>query len=189
MPMPIEGVYAMVQTNMSATLNIDWLLDIALDIIKPYNSQLSRDDLIAEVGAWIDSSTAGQLVYHPYISNAGERGPFIDSNARAGFVGLSSQHRFADLVRGVVEGLAYAARDCYEAMGTVPGEIRLTGGASKSAAVRAIFGNVLGSNITTSERKEAGAAGAAMMAAVNIGQYATMDDCVTAWVTPHLGVA
>ena len=38
-------------------------------------------------------------------------------------------------------------------------------------------------------REEAGAAGAAMMAAVAIGAYPTMDACIADWVTPLLGPA
>ena len=72
------------------------------------------------------------MLYHPYISEAGERGPFVNANARAGFIGLSSGHRFPDLLRAVVEGLGLAARDCYAAMGALPSELRLTGGAARS---------------------------------------------------------
>ena len=41
--------------------------------------------------------------------------------------------------------------------------------------------------VRVSSRDEAGAAGAAMMAAVAIGAYPTMDACVAEWVTPLLG--
>jgi len=104
-------------------------------------------------------------------------------------VGLNTKHQFGDLVRSVLEGLAFAARDCYLAMGTIPDEIRLTGGAARSQAVRTIFGSVLGTHLRTTERGEAGAAGAAMMAVVNIGHFASMDDCVRQWVHPLLGAA
>ena len=136
---------------------------------------------------WLSSSTPGELIYQPYIAEAGERGPIIDSTACAGYIGLNTRHGFADLVRGIVEGLALAARDCYTAMGTVPKEIRLTGGAARSQSLRQVFGNVLGTSLRTSSREEAGAAGAAMIAAVSIGHYATMDDCVSEWVSPLLG--
>ena len=43
--------------------------------------------------------------------------------------------------------------------------------------------------VRVSARQEAGAAGAAMMAAVAIGAYPTMDACVADWVTPLLGPA
>ncbi len=45
----------------------------------------------------------------------------------------------------------------------------------------------VGAPVRVSSREEAGAAGAAMMAAVAIGAYPTMDACIAEWVTPLLG--
>lgn len=80
-----------------------------------------------------------------------------------------------------------AGRDCYNAMGGVPEEIRMTGGAARSDSLRKIFGNVLATRLRTSTREEAGAAGAAMIAAVSVGCYSDMDSCIKDWVTPGLG--
>jgi erythritol kinase (D-erythritol 1-phosphate-forming) len=89
------------------------------------------------------------------------------------------------MVRAVFDGLALAARDCYAEMGPLPGRVRLTGGAARSAALRRILGGALGASIQTSEREEAGAAGVAMIAAVSLGIYPSMADCVRDWVTPY----
>lgn len=187
MPMPIPGVYAQMQSNMASTLNIDWLLDMAVDLMSSQGLARTRAELIGSLDGWVDQAQPAQIIYQPYISEAGERGPFIDASARAGFIGLNSGHRFADLVRAVFEGLAFAARDCYEAMGAVPAQLRVTGGAARSAHLRRIVGSVLNTKICTSSRDEAGAAGAAMMAAVAIGHYSSMDDCVADWVDPFIG--
>ena len=187
MTMPVPGIYAQMQSNMASTLNIDWLLDMAIGLIGSQGMACTRADLIPMIDGWIADARPAGILYQPYVSEAGERGPFIDVNARAGFVGLSVRHGFADLMRAVIEGLALAGRDCYGAMGAMPTEIRLTGGAARSAALRGIFGSVIGAGIRTSSREEAGAAGAAMMAAVAIGQYETMDDCAAEWVDPLLG--
>lgn len=189
MPLPIPGMVAQMQSNMAATLNIDWLLDVAADLLAEFGTRVPRDELIARVDGWLGGAAPGRVLYHPYISEAGERGPFVDGAARAGFAGLSSGHRFPDLLRAVVEGLGLAARDCYEAMGGVPGEVRLTGGAARSSALRGILGAALGARVRTSSRGEAGAAGAAMMAAVAVGAYADMDACIADWVAPTLGPA
>ena len=93
------------------------------------------------------------------------------------------------MVRAVFEGLAFAARDCYAAMGPLPREIRLTGGAARSPALRRILGAAIGADVRTSAREEAGAAGAAMIAAVCVGLYPSIDECVAEWVTPLLGEA
>ncbi|MER8500087.1 MULTISPECIES: FGGY-family carbohydrate kinase [unclassified Mesorhizobium] len=189
MTMPAPGVFAQMQSNMAATLNIDWVLGLASGILASQGITRTNGEMIALVDQWISSSEPGSLLYQPYVSEAGERGPFVDANARAGFIGISSRHGYADMVRAVFEGLAFAARDCYAAMGPLPKEIRLTGGAARSPALRKILGAAVGADIRTSEREEAGAAGAAMIAAVCVGQYASMDDCVSEWVTPLLRAA
>jgi erythritol kinase len=91
------------------------------------------------------------------------------------------------MVRSVVEGLALATRDCYHAMGELPSELRLSGGAARSKALRQTLAAAMAASVRVSQRDETGAAGAAMMAAVSIGAYATMDDCIAQWVTPFLG--
>jgi erythritol kinase len=94
---------------------------------------------------------------------------------------------FADLMRAVFEGLCFASRDCYSAMGDIPQEVRVTGGAARSKALRVMLASVLKARVRSVQREEAGAAGAAMMAAVQQKLYANMDDCADAWVNPLLG--
>ncbi len=189
MVLPVPGMAAQMQSNMAATLNIDWILGLAADLAGELGAPVSRADLIGRIEGWLAASRPGALIYHPYISEAGERGPFVNSRARAGFTGLSAGHGFADLLRAVVEGLGMAARDCYGAMGPMPAELRLSGGAARSPGLRAILGAATGAATRISAREEAGAAGAAMMAAVATGVYPDMAACVEAWVSPHLGPA
>ncbi|NPD16537.1 carbohydrate kinase [Xinfangfangia sp. D13-10-4-6] len=185
--LPVPGVVTQVQTNMAATLNVDWALGLAGDALRAFGHEVSHKELVVRIDAWLGESQPGQIVYHPYISEAGERGPFVNALARAGFTGFSQYHGFADLLRAVTEGLGHAMRDCYTAMGKLPGELRLTGGAARSAALRQIFAASVDAPVRVSQRDEAGAAGAAMMAAVAIGAYKSMDDCVNEWVIPLLG--
>jgi erythritol kinase (D-erythritol 1-phosphate-forming) len=189
MCMPAPGVYAQMQSNMAATLNIDWILSLAAGVLAGEGVKKSHGDMLGLVDGWVASAKPGGLLYQPYISEAGERGPFIDADARAGFIGLSMRHGFGDMVRAVVEGLALSARDCYLASGSVPKEVRLTGGAARSRSLRQILAAALGADVRTSSREEAGAAGAAMIAAVSIGLYQSMEECAAEWVTPLLGEA
>ena len=46
-------------------------------------------------------------------------------------------------MRAVYEGLCFAARDCYAAMGAAPEEVRVAGGAARSLALRRILASVL----------------------------------------------
>lgn len=187
--LPVPDRVTQVQTNMAATLNLDWALQVAEDLIAEMGDRPTHAELVAKIDGWMQKSEIGALVYHPYISEAGERGPFVDANARASLIGLNTNHRFADIVRAVIEGLGMAARDCYSAMGEMPTELRLTGGAARSAALRAVLAGALNTPVRVSNREEAGAAGCAMMAAVAIGAYDTMEDCIAEWTTPLLGAA
>ncbi|ETX30834.1 FGGY-family carbohydrate kinase [Roseivivax isoporae] len=185
--LPVPDLVTQVQTNMAATLNIDWALSLVEDLMAETGAAPSHADLVARIDGWMARSRPGALVYHPYISEAGERGPFVNADARASLVGLNASHRFPDVIRAVVEGLGMAARDCYAAMGDMPRELRLTGGAARSPALRRVLAAALDTPVRVSSRDEAGAAGCAMMAAVAIGAFDSMDACIARWTTPLLG--
>jgi erythritol kinase len=187
--LPVPDVVTQVQTNMAAALNIDWALAFAGDLLSEHGEAPSHAEMVARMDHWLGQSAPGTLLYHPYISEAGERGPFVDANARASLIGLNAGHRFPDLIRAVVEGIAMAARDCYGAMGDMPNELRLTGGAARSKSVRQVLAATLNIPVRVSERDEAGAAGCAMMAAVAIGIYPDMNACIAEWTTPLLGAS
>jgi erythritol kinase len=187
MPFPVPGCWAQMQSNMAATLNIDWLVDRAAEILGAFAEPRARRDLLPLIDARIGDAEPGRLLYHPFIHEAGERGPFIDPLARAQFLGLTTASGFFDLGRAVYEGLCFAARDCYAAMGHRPEEIRMAGGAARSASLRRILAGVMGVPIRRSRREEAGAAGAAMMAAVQQGHHPSMAACCAEWVEPLLG--
>jgi erythritol kinase (D-erythritol 1-phosphate-forming) len=187
--LPMPGIVTQVQTNMGATINIDWLLKLAAELMSEGGKAVRAEDLVSRVDQWFYASQPTGLLYHPYISEAGERGPFVNAYARASFTGLSTRHGFPDLVRSVVEGLGMATRDCYTAMGDMPEELRITGGAARSRALRSSLAAAVNAPVRISSREEAGAAGAAMMAAVAIGVYPDMDACIADWVTPLLKAA
>lgn len=160
MCLPVPGQVTQMQSNMAATLNIDWLLTVVEDLLADMGQPVARADLVTRIDGWV---------------------------ARAALQGLSVQHRFPDLMRAVIEGLGLAARDCFSAMGPMPQELRLTGGAARLGALRGILSEAVDAPVRVSGRDEAGAAGAAMMAAVAIGAYDDMDACIADWVTPLLG--
>ena len=186
MPMPIEGAFLQMQSSMAASLNVDWLVDLARGVLSSAGVAKSRSDILAGFDASVMGADTAGLLYHPYISEAGERGPFVNARAKAQFTGLSAKHGFAELLRAVFEGVALAARDCYAAMGPIPKEIRVTGGASRSAPLKTILGAALDARIVASAREETGAAGAAMIAALGVGAQSSIDACVDQWVRPLL---
>jgi erythritol kinase (D-erythritol 1-phosphate-forming) len=187
MAYPMPGAVAQIQSNMASTLNIDWLLDVARGILNDNGVEKSRSDMLKGMDEKLLAREAGKLLFHPYISKAGERGPFMEPSARAMFNCLDTTTDYFDMMRAVFEGLAFAARDCYSAMGDVPKEIRVTGGAARSKALRLILASVLNADVRSVSREEAGAAGAAMIAAVQQKIFSDLTSCTKTWVEPHLG--
>lgn len=185
--LPVPGQVAMMQTNMAGTLNIDWLLDLAADLVAELgHPRPDHADLIARCDHWLAAAQGTPLLYLPYVSEAGERGPFVNPQARAGFAGLDRSHRFADLLAAVAGGLSLAARDCYAAMGGVPDELRLTGGAARARGLRQVLADTLQTTLRPTAREEAGCAGVAMVTAMAMGVHADWADCVRRWVHPWL---
>ena len=178
--------FAQVQTNMAATLNIDWILTLATELLASEGYDRSPADLLQGLDDRVMAARLGAALYHPYISSAGERGPFADPAARASFTGLEQTTGWFDLVRAVYDGLAMAARDCYTAMGDIPAEIRLSGGAARSSAFVCILASALNRPIRTVAQEEAGAAGAVMMAGIAQGIFTDAVEATKAWVHPLL---
>jgi len=187
MLLPIENTALQFQTNMSGMINMNWLMSFVNDIFRDFNIEFNEKNFLDKIDSWIEKTKPQKLIYHPYISEAGERGPFINSNAQASLLGLDSKHRFPEIVRCFIEGLCFAAKECYLAMGEIPQEIRLAGGGSQTDSIKKLFSNILKTNVRTSNRKEAGAAGAAMTGAMSIGIYNEWTKCIDEWVNPFLG--
>jgi erythritol kinase len=187
-PFVVPGTWAGLQSHMAATLNIDWLVNIAARFAELAGVDgVDRRDLLLSLDGRAADARPGTLLFHPFISESGERGPFVEPKARAQFLGLSSRTAPGDLMRAVYEGMAFASRDCYRALDHAPEEIRLAGGAANSALCRKILAAATGAPVRIVERTEAGAAGAALTAAVSIGLYGSIADGLRDWVTPHLG--
>jgi len=181
------GGFVQLQTNMAATLNIDWILDMGVDILGSQGHKTTIDDMLLILDEHISSTEPSGVLYHPYISNAGERGPFFDTNARASFEGLERSSGYFDLVRSVIEGMCFAARDCYESLGEIPAQVRLTGGAAKSVSIQNILASILNRPVQTTEMQESGAAGAVMIATVQHGVFDSMSSCAQTWLDAKLG--
>lgn len=181
MPLPTENDLIQFQSNMAATLNIDWIVGLAWKFLKSEGVERDRGQLMAHLDDRVLAAEPVSAIYHPYISEAGERGPFMEPLARAQFTGLHYGASFDDLMRAVFEGLAFAARDCFDSAGGVPHDLKLSGGGARSRAMRLFLASTLGCPVRTVERDEAGAAGAAMIAAVSCGVFASIEECTTVW--------
>ena len=86
----------------------------------------------------------------------------------------------------MIEGLGLAARDCYAAMGAMPAELRLTGGAARSDGVAPHLSAAVNAPIRVSPRG-GGGGGRGDDGGGGGRRLSSMDDCIADWVTPLLG--
>jgi xylulokinase len=113
----------------------------------------------------------------------GERTPHLDPQARGGWIGLTAKHTRADLIRAILEGVAYSQKDCLDVVGQlgVPvSSIRASGGGARSPFWRQILADVFGKRIARLETQEGSAYGAALLAMVGTGEYASVPEACAA---------
>ncbi len=147
-----------------------------------YREQFARD--LAAVGnadAKLDAEAASVpagaegVTFLPYLQ--GERTPHRNAAARGALLGLSLAHTRAHVTRAVLEGVAFALRDSLtilQDLGMTPRELLLTGGGAKSPFLRRLQAEVCGCPVTTVNREEGPAYGAALLAAVGAGAFADL---------------
>ncbi|MEM7116823.1 MAG: xylulokinase [Chloroflexota bacterium] len=117
------------------------------------------------------------LLFLPYLT--GERTPHPDPLARGAFVGLTVRHGRAHMTRAVLEGVAFGLRDSLELMKGIGltniTQIRASGGGTRSQLWRQILADVLEADIVTVNTTEGAAYGAAILAAVGVGTFASVE--------------
>jgi len=82
------------------------------------------------------------------------------------------------MIRAVMEGVAMSLRDCAELAGEVgvrADEIRVTGGGARSKLWREILAATMNSRVSTTSVDEGPAYGAAMLAAVGMGAFGSVE--------------
>jgi len=106
------------------------------------------------------------ITFLPYLS--GERTPHNDSQIRAAFLAMDVASGPSDLTQSVMEGVAFAMRDCLEALkctGTAPSNLMAVGGGARSRFWLETLATVLQVPLDVPKGSEFGAAmGAARLA-------------------------
>ena len=143
---------------------------------------LKTDDYTGEQAQITEDKLGHNDVYYlPYLM--GERSPHNDPSARGAFLGLRMDTSREDMTLAVMEGVAFAFRDCLEiarAQGIEVNVSRICGGGAKSPVWRKILSNVLGITLELPQTEQGPGYGAAMLASVACGEYPDVCSCAKA---------
>lgn len=176
----VPGRWHMMGVMLSAAGSLRWFRHT-------FAPTVSFEKLV-EPAAAVPAGSDGVL-FLPYLS--GERTPYADPDATGAFVGLTVRHELSHLVRAVLEGVAFGLRDGLDLMIRAgleaPQQVRASGGGIRSPLWRQILADVLECEIATTDTAEGAAYGAALLALVGSGRFATVDEACAASVSVRSG--
>jgi xylulokinase len=173
----VPGRWHVMGVTQAAGLSLRWFRDQVMT----GGGNVSYEELTADA-AQVPAGADGVL-WAPYLM--GERTPHCDPNIRAALIGLAASHRRGHIVRAVMEGVAFSLRDTlsiFAELGVPVDSVRLGGGGSRSPLWRQIQADVYGYPVDTVTADEGAAFGAAILAAVGIGRWPTVDAACDALV-------
>lgn len=120
----------------------------------------------------IENTVIDNVIFLPYLM--GERSPLNDVNARGAFINLSATTTRAQMSRAVMEGVAFALKDCLEVAkqnGFDPNKITVCGGGARSKVWLQILADVLNYPLTVLSTEQGPSFGAAILAMVGAKQF------------------
>lgn len=176
----IPGFFLLEECSATSAGNLEWVIENCIGGGRvPY-------ERISEMVASVDPAQCN-VYYLPFLygSNA-------HPLAKASFVGLTTFHHTAHMLRAVFEGVAYSHKTHVDRLLSVrpaPAAIRMAGGVVNSAVWTQIFADVLGFPLeTVAGVTELGALGCAMAAAVTAGVYRDYSEAAQAMVRVNRAV-
>ena len=159
--------WLLLEASQTSATNLAWYLDQFGRPERELADQRATDiySILDEIVATAPLGAEG-VSFHPYL-----RGSVTNPAARAALVGLGAWHDRSHVIRAVYEGIAFSHLDHVEHLRQVVpvGEVRLTGGGSRSPIWSQMFADILGVPAVVPATTEAGAFGAAIDAAVAVG--------------------
>ncbi|PPS46154.1 xylulokinase [Chroococcidiopsis sp. TS-821] len=161
-----DGGYHLLGVTLAASGSLRW-----------YRDTFFPNSSYDELTKWASNADPGSggVIFLPHL--AGERSPFLDSEARGAWLNLSLAHSKAEMTRAVLEGVAYSLRAAFDVMQEITPirELVATGGGSRSPLWLQIITDVLGINLAKPILAEGAAYGAALLALVGCDVYPDLE--------------
>ncbi|QDL08294.1 xylulokinase [Brasilonema octagenarum UFV-E1] len=115
------------------------------------------------------------VLFLPHLS--GERSPHLDPDTRGAWVNLSLAHTQPDIIRAVLEGVAFSLREALEVISAIAPvhQLLATGGGARSNIWLRILADILQTELIAPKAEEGAAYGAAILAMVGVGAYPNLE--------------
>ena len=185
-PAPVDGLLTTVAWTRGddVTYALEGSIFVTGAAIQWLRDGLGLLETSAEAGPLAASvPDTGGVVFVPALT--GLAAPWWDPYARGTIVGITRGVTRAHLVRAAVEAMAWQTADVVDAIrasGAAPvTELRVDGGASAMDVLCRFQADVLGIPVRRSRVRESTALGAAFLAGIAEGVWATPDDAARAW--------
>ncbi|MFI5316638.1 MAG: FGGY family carbohydrate kinase, partial [Myxococcota bacterium] len=151
-------------TVITAGSAVEWLVGLGV----------ARDAAeLARLATSVESSGGTRFV--PALQGLGT--PYLDDAARGAFIGLSLGTRPAHLSRALLEGIAQRCADVCESLPIGDGPLRVDGGLAQSDLLLQALADLTGREIQRAAEVEATALGAAFLAGLALGVFASPREC------------
>ena len=178
----VPGQWHIMGVTQGAGLSLKWFRDNFCESEKETAAQMGVDPYyLMDKEAEQSPIGANRLLYLPYLM--GERTPHLDPDCRGVFFGLSAIHQKRDLLRAVLEGVAYSLNDCKNiigGMGVPVSDMMACGGGGTSKIWRQMLADLYGCEVKTAANREGPALGVAILAMVGAGEYASVPEACRA---------
>lgn len=160
-----RGEWNAMSISPASAANYDWFLD---SLCREGGDQPAHLRVIPEIESAL--ARPSSALFHPYLFGSPH-----GAQASAGFFGLRGWQDRGDMLRAVIEGIAFNHRHHVDALrdGFAPRAARLTGGISRAPVFAQLFADVLDMPVTVSATEEAAAWGAALCAGAGVGIFAS----------------
>ena len=177
----VPGMWSVITCSITSGFALKWLKENFCTAEQIEARKTGRDvyDLLNEEAEKAGLG-AGGLMFLPYLM--GDRTPHLNSDAKGGFLGITSNHGRRHFVRAVMEGAAYSLLEGIQVMRELGIELDdyvLCGGGAKGKIWREIIADIYGNLVTTVQNDSGSAIGAAVLAACGSGMYAHLEEAVS----------
>lgn len=176
---PIAKRWLITEASPTSASNLNWFVKNFLS----HKHQQMGTSIYEYCNQLVHSTPADEsyLAFFPFVF-----GSNTVADATAGFVGINSFHQERHFLRAIYEGVAFShlfhinrLRRLNPALQDV---IRIAGGVTHSPVWLQIFADIFDAQLEIADVEEHGALGAAMTAAVMLGEYKTIQEATSQMV-------